>query len=289
MGREAAIRRRKDASHSSFLRHRGYKWLKVALVISVAALVGYFLHDPVGRPNGGSWYGYTLGTIGAVLIVWLTLLGIRKRNISPGNWSLKGWTSAHVYLGLSLIVVATLHTGFQLGWNVHTLAYFAMMLVIATGLWGIFLYATIPAKMGRNREEMTIEEMVQDLNAMDRQLTTLSQPLSAEMAGVVSRSIEKTKISGGLFSRLRKHHRADATDRALDQLRKALITADGPDREVLSKVVNVLERKQNALDRARQHVRYRSMLELWLYLHVPLTFLLLAALFAHIFSVFFYW
>jgi len=289
MGREAAIRRRQEASHSSFLRHRGYKWLKVALVLSLAALVGYFLHDPVGRPNGGSWYGYTLGTIGAVLIVWLTLLGIRKRNISPGNWGLKGWTSAHVYLGLSLIVVATLHTGFQLGWNVHTLAYFAMMLVIATGLWGIFLYATIPAKMGRNREEMTIEEMVQDLNAMDRQLTTLSQPLSAEMAGVVSRSIEKTKISGGLFSRLRKHHRADATDRALDQLRKALITADGPDLEVLSKVVNVLERKQNALDRARQHVRYRSLLELWLYLHVPLTFLLLAALFAHIFSVFFYW
>jgi hypothetical protein len=31
------------------------------------------------------------------------------------------------------------------------------------------------------------------------------------------------------------------------------------------------------------------MLEIWLYLHVPLTFALIAALVAHIVSVFFYW
>jgi len=31
------------------------------------------------------------------------------------------------------------------------------------------------------------------------------------------------------------------------------------------------------------------LLEVWLFVHVPLTFVLLAALFAHIISVFFYW
>src|SRR3546814_6920105 len=69
--------------------------------------------------NGGSWYGYTLGTIGAGLILWLTALGYRKRKMTNDYWSLKAWTSAHVYLGLSLMVVGTWHTGFQLGWNVH--------------------------------------------------------------------------------------------------------------------------------------------------------------------------
>jgi NhaP-type Na+/H+ or K+/H+ antiporter len=70
-----------------------------------------------------------LPSIGAVMIVWLSLLGIRKRVIGPKPFSLKGWTSAHVYLGLALIVVGTLDTGFQLGWIVHTLAWALMMIV----------------------------------------------------------------------------------------------------------------------------------------------------------------
>src|SRR3546814_8850500 len=119
-----------QSSHEGFLRHRGFRWMKIATALCVAAIAAYLLTDPTPRPSGGTWVGYTLGTIGALLIVWLSLLGIRKRAITAGRWSLKAWTSAHVYLGLSLIVIATLHTGFQLGWHVHTLAYALMMLVI---------------------------------------------------------------------------------------------------------------------------------------------------------------
>ena len=39
----------------------------------------------------------------------------------------------------------------------------------------------------------------------------------------------------------------------------------------------------------RRHIRIRAALEIWLYVHVPATFALLAALTAHIVSVFFYW
>ena len=120
--------------HEGFLSHKRMRWLKVASLLSLVAIISYALIDVEPRHNGGSWYGYTLGTIGAGLIVWLSLLGIRKRKMTEGTWSLKAWTSAHVYLGLSLIVIATLHTGFQLGWNVHTLTWALMMLVIASGI-----------------------------------------------------------------------------------------------------------------------------------------------------------
>jgi hypothetical protein len=53
--------------------------------------------------------------------------------------------------------------------------------------------------------------------------------------------------------------------------------------------VSLLERKCAALTQIRHHLRIRALLEIWLYVHVPLTFALLAALAAHILSVFFYW
>lgn len=281
--------RRAGASHVSFLKHGNYRYLKIAVVIMVLAMTGYVLHDPVPRPNGGTVLGYTLGTIGAVLILWLTALGIRKRNISPGNWSLKSWTSAHVYLGLALIVIGTLHTGFQFGWNIHTLAYAAMMVVIISGIFGIWLYATIPTKMGRNREEMTREQMVAEINALDRQLSQLAQPLSADISDIINQSVRRTKVAGGVMSRLAKKAPTDATDKAVKKLLRIVPNMSGPDRDTVDQLIATLERKQQSLGRARRHVRYKTMLELWLYVHVPVTFLLLAALTAHIVSVFFYW
>jgi hypothetical protein len=57
----------------------------------------------------------------------------------------------------------------------------------------------------------------------------------------------------------------------------------------LDQIAVLLQRKAGALNRVRRHVRYRALLEIWLYVHVPLTFATIAALAAHIISVFFYW
>ena len=44
-----------------------------------------------------------------------------------------------------------------------------------------------------------------------------------------------------------------------------------------------------ALQRIRNYAQRRALLEVWLYIHVPLTIVLIVALAAHIVSVFFYW
>ena len=269
--------------HDGFLRHKGFRWLKIAALLSLAATAGYIFADVKPRPNGGSWYGYTLGTIGVLLILWLTLLGVRKRWMTRGRWSLKAWTSAHVYLGLSLLVIGTLHTGFQFGWNVHTLAWALMMLVIVSGIWGITVYAAIPAALSNNREEMTQTQMLEALRAVDRQLHEAAQPLEAREAALVQASLEQNPFAGGIFRRLSGRYPGCASAKALSRIRRS---GGG---EALEKVDSLLARKVAMLARVRRHLQLKAMLEVWLYIHVPTTFALIAALTAHIFSVFFYW
>lgn len=284
------VERRRDAKHESFLRHQNFFHLRLALIVCAIAIGVYVFTSPTPRHNGGTWLGYTLGGISAGLIVWLTMLGMRKRAITPGRWSLKGWTSAHVYLGLSLIVLATLHTGFQFGWNVHTLAYALMMLVIVSGLFGIYFYATIPRLMSDNRDERSNAQMLEEIAAADADLRAAAQPLNESNARIVQSAIDDTRVGGGLFERLRSAHPNCATTRALQELKriaKERPRAQGGDD--LSQINSLLDRKTALLQRTRRHIRYRALLEIWLYVHVPVTFALLAALTAHIVSVFYMW
>jgi len=279
--------RQVSADHEGFLRHKRFRWLKLAALLCLAAILGYALIDVKPRPNGGSWYGYALGTIGALLIVWLSLLGVRKRAMTRGAWSLKAWTSAHVYLGLSLIVVATLHTGFQLGWNVHTLAYALMMLVIASGIWGVAAYASLPSALSANREELTREQMIEGIRAIDRQLHDAAQPLGREHADLVLAALGEDLFGGGLVARLSGSWKRCATARAIQRF--AFADAQGLNDPAIGRVEKLLIRRKAQLDRLRRQMRLRALLEVWLFVHVPLTVALLAALTAHIVSVFFYW
>ena len=61
--------------HESFLTHARNRYLWVAIVLLILSITLYVWHDPVGSPSGGSWLGYTLGTIGGVLILWLMMFG----------------------------------------------------------------------------------------------------------------------------------------------------------------------------------------------------------------------
>lgn len=270
--------------HESFLRHANFRWLKVALGVSLAAILVYAFADFTPSASGDTWYGYATGTIGALLIVWLTLLGLRKRAMTPGQWSLKAWTSAHVYLGLALIVVATLHTGFRFGWNVHTLAYALMMLVIASGVFGVVAYATLPAALSNNREETTETQMVEGIRAIDRQLEAAAQPLDRARTDLVLAAMADDGFAGSLRNRLTGNYPRCATRRAVD----ALARTDNGD-PAADKVAMLLARREAQLGRLRRHLRLRALLEVWLYVHVPATIALLAALATHVVAEFYYW
>lgn len=287
-GHSERVRQR---THEGFLRHKGFRWAQIATGLCVVATGAYFfaamrLSEP---PSGGSWLGYLLGTISAGLIVWLACLGVRKRLISAGHYSLKAWVSAHVYLGLSLTVLATLHTGFQFGWNVHTLAYALMMLVIASGALGVWAYATLPQRLHGNRGETTRKQMLDAIDSLDAQLHEAAQPLDRAGAQIVRLSIEETELGGSIWKRLTGSYGDCANRRALQRLQALPSPSSAVQAEALTKIESLMTQKADALALARRQMGITALLEAWLFVHIPATFALLAALIAHIVSVFAYW
>jgi hypothetical protein len=131
--------------------------------------------------------------------------------------------------------------------------------------------------------------MIDAVMKLDRQLRTAAQPLGHEETRIVQLSLDDNAFAGGLYRRLSGRYDRCRTARALAETRRRLAAATGEQALALENVAALLERKAAALARIRKHLRIKALLEVWLYVHVPVTFALIAALAAHIVSVFFYW
>jgi len=275
--------------HQSLLAYARYRYLKVTAVI-VALVIGVYLWDrPPNGPYGGSWLGYTLGTLGALLVLWLTFFGVRNRRYRSTLGTLQGWLSAHVYLGASLLVIATLHAAFQVGWNVHTLAYVLMVAVILSGFYGVFAYLRVPSRITDTLGEDTQESLLLGIADLDRAVRPLALGLPDTVNRLVLASAQETRIGGTWRQQFRGHDPDCPTAAAVAGLQTFGKTLRGDSARVNEQVYALMARKLEMVNRVRRAVALKARLDLWLFIHVPLSIALIAALIAHVVSVFFYW
>jgi hypothetical protein len=275
--------------HRSILEYAQFRWFKVAIALSIAASAAYLWHDPALKPHGGTWLGYTLGTIGALLILWLLWYGVRKRSYRSTSGTVHGWLSAHVYLGTALVVVVTLHTGFELGWNVHTLAYVLMLAVVGTGLYGVTLYLRVPRAMTENLGVETLDAILLKVADIDAEMRDRALSLPDALFALVDRSVAGTRLGGSLRRLMSARDPGCPTAAAIAAWGAAARPLSGEAAKLGKDVYGLLLRKQQLLEQARRDLRHKALLDLWLYFHVPLAFMLLAAVAAHVVAVFIYW
>jgi hypothetical protein len=291
--------------HESILAFRKRRYLWVALLLVVLCLAAYWVDDPQEPANGGTVLGYTLGTLGALLIVWLTWFGIRKRRYASTLGTTQGWLSAHVYLGLALVVVVLLHTGFQFGWNIHTLAFVLMILVVTSGAWGVYSYMKHPERISENRDGANRNELLDQLDDIDRRSRKIATCLPEQYRDVIDSGVRRTQLGSSLWERLRGRDNSQlilpkssgtgvvanaGQEAALDWFAEQQSMASDPvDAAKIVELSALLRNKRRLLRKLKEDMRLQAAVEIWLYAHVPLTAGLLMALAAHIISVFLYW
>ncbi len=291
--------------HTGILEYKKSRYFWWSLVLIIVCVMIYLTQSADDPPNGGTWQGYTTGTIGAVLIVWLSLLGIRKRNYRSRSGTVAGWTSAHVYLGASVVIIATLHSANQLGWNIHTLSYVLLLGVVLSGFVGLYYYLTLPQIALKNRNGQTRDSLFAELFELDEQGKEIATRCSSDISLMANSAIARTSIGGGVLAQLLRSDNSKVkieqdNNQLLvenrDQARVLQIIANripdaarqsevGPLRELLS----VLSRRQAVIRRIVRDIQLQGMLRIWLYIHIPLTVALLIALTMHIIVTFLYW
>ncbi len=291
--------------HESILAFNKRRYLWLSLLISALAIAAYWINDPQEPPNGGTTLGYTLGTIAALMILWFTFLGVRKRRYSSTLGTVQGWLSAHVYLGIALIVIVLLHTGFQFGTNVHTLAFALMVLVVASGLYGVVIYIRYPERLSKNRDGANRSELHDQLGDIDRRSKRIAETLPQEFQELVTSGISRTLLGGSVWARLRGKDQSQVVlqrgggsevvanagqEAALDWLAEQQSRSDDPEvAAVIGELSALIRNKRRLLKTLTEDMRLQATIEVWLYVHVPLTAGLLMALGVHIITVFMYW
>jgi hypothetical protein len=293
--------------HQSFLNFKGFRYGVAALILGLSAWLAYAFDAPRAPPSGGTILGYTLGTIAGVLVLYLSWYGVRRRSFRARVGSASGWLSAHVYLGMAVPLVATLHSGLQFGWNVHTITYVLLVLVVGTGGWGVYTYARYPNLMIRQRGTASRDEVYEQIRELDRRARKLAQPLDPGTRRLVEEAVRRTQLGGSIWAQLRARDDSAIVVPGNTPLSARIVSnrnqqvlidklaelhATARDRTLesrLQELLDVASQKAVMVRRFQKDIQLQGLLQFWLYIHLPLCLGLLVALLAHVLSVFFYW
>ncbi len=308
----------------SFIQQDQYLYLKIALGLCFISIFLYAVDDPVGPPSGNSWLGYTLGTIGGLIILWLVWFGVRKRQYTGTRYSLTRWLSAHVYLGTALLVIGTLHCGFQFDNNIHTITYILMVMTILSGMIGVYYYLTIPSLISSNIGTSNAQQLHETIDQIDKKALDIARQIDSHVHEMMAYSIHTTlksrqpaskkaatdmfafgetikEASKASYCSLTKIDPGMVEESTIDpkmamssdpQLRLAAIIIDlsfnrSPG-EKLQQLLDLINEKAACINKLHLDRVYNSRLKIWLMFHVPLSLATLIALVIHIVSVFYY-
>jgi len=247
-------------------------------VLLIAVVLSYEL--------GGSRLPVAYGIAGAFLIAVLAFFGIRKRWYRSQFGTLQQWLQSHIYLGLLVLIVLLLHSGGRFHDRIAVTALLLGAIVVVSGATGALLYATLPRILTDAESNLAPDEISEQINDLLRQMARIAAPRSPAFQNVyheLARGTTPPTLAGWRLLLSKRETRRD------DGRRSQLLAAVPKDEQDELRQMLVLSRqREELLRRLLAQQRYKNILEVWLYIHVPFTFALLIVVALHITAVFYY-
>ena len=271
-------------SHATFLSYKRFRWLWLTIAFILIAIAVYTIDSPPGGRNGGTVIGYLYGSLATIATVWLMAYGLRKRAYHSNLGTVEGWLAAHVWIGLGLLVLVPLHSGFSFGVNVHTLAYVAMIVTILSGIWGAANYVTLSSKISEHRGATKDMALLEQITALGQKIEQLKSNKGEKFLALYNRY--NFDLRPGFMTIFRA-----AQIPIVDPIGASAMVSEVPqaERDDAIAVLGMLDQRSDLARTFIEQLRIKALLRAWLIIHVPFSFVLCVALAIHIFSVFFFW
>jgi hypothetical protein len=279
--------------YENFLAYRRYFWGKLTLATTLVLVVSYVLYSQRVSPNGATLVGLLYGMLSFLAILLLMYYGMRKRSYTAKHWPLRAWLSFHVYIGTMTLILVPLHAGFKFGFDIHTLAYVLLAIVVVSGIVGAALYLLLPRRFEAFGEELTYplgHSTDDELRKIIRQMRALAADKSQEFADACQAEIDygipKRHIGWGLLWRRSATAAAVATQ--IEAFRGYLQHIPEAEHEAFHSVARLATQKRDLEHRMVAQMRLQNLLEAWLYFHLPVSIVMLVVVIIHILVVFYY-
>lgn len=274
---------------NSFLTYRGGRWLWIGLASAIGLSIHYADYRTRMVAYGGTTVGLMYGAIATAIIGVLMYLGIRKRSYGSGVGTVQGWVSAHVYLGLLTLLLVPMHAGFRFGWDVHTLAFVLLALVVLSGVLGTVLYVILPTRLTKHEAGLQADKIDKEIGRLVAEMRLLVKDKSDTMVRLYQEEVAALRVLKPKgWSLLWRGVGADpiaVRSAELAQRVSSIPTGEQADYRVLSQLL--LKKTQLEVSLLQQ-MRIRNALQAWLYVHVPVSIAMVVTLGIHLVVVFYY-
>ncbi|MBI4859363.1 MAG: hypothetical protein HY815_03770 [Candidatus Riflebacteria bacterium] len=281
------------------------KWAAGCALIAAASTAHYSRYaagEPSG-PSGGTFEGLCYGVTASGLILFAASLSARRR--FPG-WLVgtgQHWLKAHIWISMLALPVVLFHSGLRVSGTMATLLVLLLAVVSASGIFGLVLQRFLPERMMVQCPTETVYEQIDQVLLKLREEARLSveaavgafpdslpSTVVAELRGggmPASTSLADLKPGSLPLVDFYVNHLkpyladlpsglTDARARAthFEHVRRHVLSSLHPTLDDLASICH--ERSQ--LERQR---RLHLWLHGWLFVHVPLSMLLVVLMCAH--------
>lgn len=261
------------------------KWPFFFLVALFVLSVFYMSHSYEGGHRGWTTTGVVLGILAAISLIFLMAYKIRKHVYTLRLGPTNTWLSAHKYIGVLIVALVLMHTGFRFSGTFSSFLLVLFFLVISSGMTGALIYKLTPISLTKASKEIPTEDEIK--TAFKKFLDDAdngSANMSKESGDIYANEVRPLLASRRTRWEYILTEERDLIRRLESKMGKLKKQVQDGDKYFFTLLTALVIEKERLSFR---FVKLQS-LDAWLVIHLPLSTALITAVIIHIVSVLYF-